>query len=425
MRQLLLIPLILLISSCTGSLEDSGTPVRLVISVNPDSSKTIACTGQQLPVPQSPGLVLLDPNRFSSSSNQINSCGAFFGLPGVSFDVVNGAETIGSPSVFVSVPKLSVVKQLTYFHSANNTVQDPNTLVQKLEFKYTPTDSNDDPAFCPTQLSVSRDNQYLAVLDNPNDVSKPCGDNLTRVPRVIVFKITDGSIFRRVEISKNNSIDGTSKEISISLLNNRLYVLGEFGSKFRISSFDLNATDINAIVNIIKSDDSKLPPTFSSFPNPSSTVDLSIVQNISGQTILLASLSDNNVGQVFPVVEDLTLKTIAFGDERLAGSLATDLPIGKVTTIRSNAFSSSISSNFTLYLRPNNILFQRNTQFATQTITSPLDATFPADNTIWVLNTTQLLKVDTRDFPEKPQFDTEIDFSDLHPSNLVWVLDEN
>ncbi len=420
MRTLLLIPVILLVSSCTGSFEDSGTPVRLVLSVNPDTAKNIPCTGQQLAVPQNPGLVLLDPNRFSSSSNQVNSCGAFFPLQGVGFDVVNGAETIGSPSVFVSVPSQSVVKQLTYLHSANNTVQDPNKLTQKLEFKYTPADKNDDPAFCPTQLSVSKDNRFLAVLDNPNDISKLCGDNITRVPRVVVFNIADGSIYRRVEISKNNSIDGTSKEISIALLNNRLYVLGEFGSKFRISSFDLNATDINAIANIIKSDDTKLPPTFSSFPNPSSKVDLSIVQNG-----LLASLSDNNGGQVFPVIEDLTQKTIAFGDERLAGSLATDLPIGKVTTIRSNAFSSSISSNFTLYLRPNNILFQRNTQFAAQNILSPLDATFPADNTIWVLNTTRLFKVDTRDFPEKPQFDTGIDFSDLNPGNLVWVLDEN
>jgi hypothetical protein len=425
MRRLLLIPFILLVSSCTGSFEDSGTPVRVVVSVNPDAGKNIHCPGQQLTVPQNPGLVLLDPNRFSSSSNQINSCGAFFPLQGVGFDVVNGAETIGSPSVFVSVPKLSVVKQLTYLHSTTNTVQDPNTLTEKRDFKYTPVDSNDDPAFCPTQLSVSRDNQYLAVLDNPNDISNPCGDNITRVPRVIVFKIVDGSIYKRVEVSKNNSIDGTSKEISIALLNNRLYVLGEFGNKFRISSFDLNATDINAIANIIKSDDTKLPPTFSSFPNPSSKVDLSIVQGSNSQTILLASLSDNNVGQVFPVVEDLTLKTIAFGDERLAGSLANDLPIGKVTTIRSNAFSSSISSNFTLYLRPNNILFQRNTQFAAQTKDSPIDATFPADNTIWVLNTVGLFKVDTRDFPEKPQFDTGIDLSELNPRNLVWVLDEN
>lgn len=422
MRTLLLVPFIFLIS-CTGSFEDSGTPVRLVLSVNPDIAKNITCTGQQLAVSQAsglvaPGLVLLDPNRFSSSSNQTNSCGAFFALPGVGFDVVNGAETIGSPSVFVSVPSQSVVKQLTYFHSANNTVQDPNRLVQKLEFKYTPIDSKDDPAFCPTQLSVSRDNIYLAVLDNPNDISKFCGDNTTRLPRVIIFKIVDGSIFKRVEVSKNNFIDGTTKEISIALLNNRLYVLGEFGNKFRVSSFNILNTD--PITDFIKSDDTKLPPTFSSFPNPSSKVDLSIVQNG-----LLASLSDNNGGQVFPVIEDLTLKTIAFGDERLVGNLATDLPIGKVTTIRSNAFSSSIASNFTLYLRPNNILFQRNTQFAAQTIASPLDATFPADNTIWVLNTARLFKVDTRDFPEKPQFDTGIDFTDLNPGNLVWVLDEN
>ncbi len=423
MRKILLISFIFLISSCTGSFEDSGTPVRLVVSVNPDVSKNIPCPGQQLEVPQTPGLVLLDPNRFSSASNQTNSCGAFFPLSGVGFDVVNGAETIVSPSVFVSVPSQSVVKQLTYVHSANNTVQDPNTLVQKLEFKYTPIDKNDDPAFCPTHLSVSRDNQYLAVLDNPNDISKLCGDNTTRLPRVIIFKIVDGSIFKRVKVSKNNFIDGTTKEMSIALLNNRLYVLGEFGNKFRISSFNILATD--PITDFIKSDDTKLPPTFSSFPNPSSKVDLSIVQNSNSQTILLASLFDNNVGQVFPIVEDLTLKTIAFGDERLSGSLATDLPIGKVTTIRSNAFSSSISSNFTLYLRPNNILFQRNTQFAAQTISSPIDATFPADNTIWVLNTTRLFKVDTRDFPEKPQFDTGIDFSDLNPGNLVWVLDEN
>lgn len=423
MRRIHLIPLILLISSCTGSFEDSGTPVRLVISVNPDLRKNIPCSGQQLAVPQTsdlptPGLVLLDPNRFSSTSNQTNSCGAFFALPGVGFDVVNGAETIGSPSVFVSVPSQSVVKQLTYFHSASNTVQDPNRLVQKLEFKYTPTDSKDDPAFCPTQLSVSRDNIYLAVLDNPNDISKLCGDNTTRLPRVVIFKIVDGSIFKRVEVSKNNFIDGTTKEMSIALLNNRLYVLGEFGNKFRISSFNILATD--PITDFIKSDDTKLPPTFSSFPNPTSRVDLSVVQNG-----LLASLFNDFGGQVFSVVEDLTLKTIAFGDERLAGSLATDLPIGKTITVRSNAFSSSIASNFTLYLRPNNILFQRNTQFAAQTVSSPIDATFPADNTIWVLNTTRLFKVDTRDFPEKPQFDTGIDFSDLNPGNLVWVLDDN
>ncbi len=424
MRTLLLITFMLLISSCTGSFEDSGTPVRLVVSVNPDLGKNIPCPGQQLEVPLKPGLVLLDPNRFSSSSNQVNSCGAFFPLLGVPFDVVNGAETLGSPSVFVSVPSQSVVKQLTYLHSANNTVQDPNKLTQKLEFKYTPIDSKDDPAFCPTQLSISRDNRYLAVLDNPNDIDEPCGKNITRAPRVVIYNIVDGSIFKRIDITKNNFIDGTSKEMSIALLNNRLYVLGEFGNKFKISSVDFNAVDPNAIGNSITSDGARLPPTFSSFPSLTSKVDLSIVQNG-----LLASLSDNNGGQVFPIVEDLTLKTIAFGDERLAGSLATDQPIGKVTTIRSNAFSSSISSNFTLYLRPNNILFQRNTQFAVQTIGSPIDATFPADNTIWVLstilNTKRLFKVDTRDFPEKPQFDAGIDFGDLNPGNLVWVLDEN
>ena len=97
MRTLLLVPFIFLIS-CTGSFEDSGTPVRLVLSVNPDIAKNISCTGQQLAVSQAsglvaPGLVLLDPNRFSSSSNQVNSCGAFFPLPGVGFDILNGAET--------------------------------------------------------------------------------------------------------------------------------------------------------------------------------------------------------------------------------------------------------------------------------------------------------------------------------------------
>ncbi len=418
MKKFLLLSILILTSSCTGSFEDSGTPVRVVVSVNPDLSKNISCIGQQLEVPKSPGLVLLDPNRFSSSVNQVNSCGAFFPLQGIGFDVVNGAETIGSPSVFVSVPSQSVVKQLTYFRSANNTVQVPNTLAQKLEFKYTPIDNKDDPDFCPTQLSVSRDNRFLAVLDNPNDVNEFCGKNITRLPRVVIFNIADGSIFKRIEVSKNNFIDGTSKEISISLLNNRLYVLGEFGSKFRISSFNLLVTDPN--LDFIKSDESRLPPTFSSFPTNNPKVDLSIVQNG-----LLASLSNDNGGQVFPIVEDLTQRTIAFGDERLAGSLATDLPIGKTNTIRSNAFSSSIVSNFTLYLRPSNILFQRNTQFAAQTIASPIDATFPADNTIWVLNTKRLFKVDTRDFPEKPQFDTGIDFSDLNPSNLVWVLDEN
>jgi hypothetical protein len=420
MRRIHLIPLILLISSCTGSFEDSGTPVRVVLSVNPDVSKIIPCPGQQLDVPKTPGLVLLDPNRFSSSSNQVNSCGAFFDLQGIGFDVVNGAETIGSPSLFVSVPNQSAVKQLTYKRSANNTVQDPNTLTQKLEFKYTPIDSKDDSAFCPTQLSVSRDNKYLAVLDNPNDVALPCGENTTsRLPRVVIFNITNGSIFQRIDIAKTNLfIDKTSKEISISFLNNRLYVLGEFAGKYKITSFNLITTDLN--LDTINSDSSRLPPTFSSFPTNNPKVDLSIVQNG-----LLASLSNDNGGQVFPIIEDLTQKTIAFGDERLAGSLATDQPIGKVTTIRSNAFSSSISSNFTLYLRPNNILFQRNTQFAAQTIASPIDATFPADNTIWVLNTKRLFKVDTRDFPEKPQFDTGIDFTDLNPGNLVWVLDEN
>ncbi len=419
MRRIHLIPLILAISSCTGSFEDSGTPVRLVLSVNPDLIKNIPCPGQQLTVPKEPGLVLLDPNRFSTSSNQVNSCGAFFDLKGVGFDVVNGAETIGSPSVFVSVPSLSVVKQLTYFHSANNTVQDPNRLTQKREFKYTPIDNTDDPAFCPTQLSVSRDNRFLAVLDNPNDISKLCGDNTTRVPRVVIFNIADGSIFKRIDIAKVNLfIEPSSKEISISVLNNRLYVLGEFATRYKISSFNLLVTDPN--VDAITSDGARLPPTFSSFPTNNPRVDLSIVQNG-----LLASLSNDNTGQVFPVVEDLTQKTIVFGDERLAGSLAADLPIGKVTTIRSNAFSSSIASNFTLYLRPNTILFQRNTQFAAQTISSPIDATFPADNTIWVLNTTRLFKADTRDFPEKPQFDAGIDLSDLNPGNLVWVLDEN
>jgi hypothetical protein len=427
MKKILLLPILILISSCTGSFEDSGTPVRVVVSVNPDLIKNIPCVGQQLAVSKgpnllNPGLVLLDPNRFSSSVNQINSCGAFFPLPGVPFDVINGAEPIGSPSVIVSVPSQSVVKQLTFAYSKNNTVEDPSTLAQKLEFKYTPLDNTDDPNFCPTQLAVSRDNLRLAVLDNPN-FEKPnynsANCSATRVPRIIIFNVADGSVFKRIDIAKTNLlIEASSKEISIAVLNNRLYVLGEFAGKYRISSFNLSASDPN--VDFIKSDESRLPPTFSSFPTNNPRVDLNIVQNG-----LLASLSNDNSGQVFPIAEDLTQKTIAFGDERLAGSVATDLPIGKVTTIRSNAFSSSISSNFTLYLRPNNILFQRNTQFALQTIASPVDATFPADNTIWVLNTKRLFKVDTRDFPEKPQFDTGIDFSDLNPGNLVWVLDEN
>jgi hypothetical protein len=427
MKKIVLLPILILISSCTGSFEDSGTPVRVVVSVNPDLVKNIPCIGQQLAVSKSPnlvspGLVLLDPNRFSSSVNQVNSCGAFFPLPGVPFDVVNGAETIVSPSVFVSIPSQSVVKQLTYLRSANNTVQDPNTLVQKLEFKYTPIDSKDDPNFCPTQLAISRDNLRLVVLDNPN-FEKPnynsANCSAARIPRIIIFNIADGSIFKRIDIAKTNLfIEASSKEISIAVLNNRLYVLGEFATRYKISSFNLLASDPNT--DTITSDGSRLPPTFSSFPTNNPKVNLSIVQNG-----LLASLSNDDGGQVFPIVEDLTQRTIAFGDERLAGSLAADPPIGKVTTIRSNAFSSSISSNFTLYLRPNNILFQRNTQFAAQTISSPIDATFPADNTIWVLNTKRLFKVDTRDFPEKPQFDTGIDFTDLNPGNLVWVLDEN
>jgi hypothetical protein len=422
--------LILVLSSlmaCTGSFEDSGTPVRLVLSVNPSSSKEIACIGQKLTVPK-PGLVLLDPNRFSSTTNQTESCGAFVDLPGVPFNAVNGAELTGAPSIFVSIPSQSVIRQFIYAPSSNNnTVQEPNTLTQKLEFKYTPKDVTDDPAFCPTQLAIIRDNQSsgnnqrLAVLDNPNDVKDPCGKNTTRLPRIVIFNTSDGSIFRRIDISKvNNFINGASKEISIALLNNRLYVLGEFASQYKITSFDLNAADPNAIENTITSDQSRLPPTYSSFPTVSSKVNLSLVQNG-----LLASLSDNNSGQVFPIVEDTTLKTIAFGEERRAGSLATDPPLGKTTAVRSNASSPSISSNFTLFLRPNNILFQRSTQFATQSIDASLDATFPADNTIWVLNASRLRKVDTRDFPEKPQFDTGIDLTDLNPGNLVWTLNEN
>jgi hypothetical protein len=413
-RTLFLLLLMLLISSCTGSFEDSGTPVRLILSVNPSSSKEIACIGQKLTVPK-PGLVLLNPNRFSSTANQAESCGAFVELPGAPFNAVNGAELTGAPSIFVSIPSQSVIKQFIY----KDTVQDPNTLTQKLEFKYTPKESTDDPAFCPTQLVVSRDNQRLAVLDNPNDVSANCGGS--RIPRIVIFNISNASIVTRIDISKVNSfIRADSKEISIALLNNRLYVLGEFASQYKITSFDLNAADPNTNSSTITSDQSKLPPTFSSFPTNNPKVDLSIVQNV-----LLASLSNENGGQVFPIVENTTLKTIAFGEERRAGSLATDLPIGKTTTVRSNASSSSISSNFTLFLRPNNILFQRSTQFATQSIDSPIDATFPADNTIWVLNASRLRKVDTRDFPEKPQFDTGIDLTDLNPGNLVWTLNEN
>jgi hypothetical protein len=419
-RRLIFVALMLLIS-CTGSFEDSGTPVRLIFSVNPSSSKDIACIGQTLAVPKSPGLVLLDPNRFASSVNQTDSCGAFVSLLGAPFNTVNGAEITGAPSVFVSIPSQSVVKQFTYLQSANNTVQIPNTLTQKIELKYLQKDQNDDPGFCPTQLAISRDNQRLAVLDNPNDTQAACVSTDIRLPRIIVFNIANASILARIDISKvSNFIDGKSKAISIALLNNnRLYVLGEFAGQYKITSFDLNATDPNT-TNIFLFDPSKLPPSYSSFPTFNPKVDLSFVQNG-----LLASLSNDVSGQVFPIIEDTTLKTITFGEERKAGSLATDPPIGKTTTVRSNASSASITSNFTLFLRPDNILFQRSTQFAVQNIISPIDATFPADNTIWVLNTKRLFKLDARDFPEKPQFDTGIDLTDLSPGNLVWTFDEN
>ncbi len=420
--QRILLLLLFLISSCTGSFEDSGTPVRLVFSVNPSLSKEIACIGQNLTVPIKPGLVLLDPNRFSSSSNQIDSCGAFVLLPGIPFNTVNGAEITGIPSIFISIPSQSVIQQFIY-KSTSNTVEDPNTLTKKIEFKYKQKDLNDDPGFCPTQVVVSRDNQRLAVLDNPNfdnpnDVSADCGGS--RIPRVVVFNISDASVVARIDISKvNNFIAGDSKEISIALFNNRVYVLGQFAGQYKITSFDLNAVDPNANTSTITSDQSKLPPTYSSFPTNNPKVDLSVVQNG-----LLASLSNDISGQVFPIVEDLTLKTITFGEERKAGSLVSDPFIGKTTLVRVNPNSSSIT-NFALFLRPDNILFQRTTQFAVQSIDSPLDATFPADSTIWVLNTKRLFKVDTRDFPEKPQFDTGIDLTDLNPGNLVWTLNEN
>jgi hypothetical protein len=400
MRTLLFILCILSISSCTGSFEEGGSPVRLIISLNPSRVASIACNGQVLPISQNPGLVLLDLNRLSGTSSTLE-CGRYFNLDAAPYQTINGAELNNVPSVFVSLPTLSTVQRYSY--------KNPNILTKQVaEYKYLPKLASDNPAFCPTQLTVSQDNTWLGVLDNPSDKIPKCDLSNTRLPRIIIFSVTNTTLQKEINLS--GFIDSTPSEISIAILSNRLYVLGSFTGKYRIRRYDLGITDPNT---------SFITTEFAN--DNASSVNLSVVKSR-----LLVSFKNASDGRLLSVIEDnaVTPNTIRFGDELRAGTTANDPVIGKTNQVRA---SGLVGANFTLFLRPDNVLFQRDTQFAATNLNLPLDATFPPDNSIWVLNANRLRKVDTRNFPQPPSFDDrpDLDLTGLNPGNVVWVFDEN
>lgn len=403
MQKLQWLLLMISLSSCVGSFEDGGSPVRLIVSVNPTSSGSIDCKGNALIIPQKPGLVLLDLSRFTGTSSNLE-CGKFLELTGAPFSTINDA--ISTPNIYVSLPSKGVVQRFNY--------QTPNTLLpQSPEFK--PGDGSE---FCPTQLVVTQETfpntQRLAVLDNPsNDQNTGCVSSSNRKLRVLVFTIgaaitpplTPTSNPKEFDISNFNFSSGG---VSIAVFNNRLYVLGaEFNGRYRIVRFELSDPTIKISSDLFSLD--------------AKSVSLSVIQN---QNRILASFPNDTTGKVLPIVENngVTPNTVAFGDELRAGTTATDPVIGKTTLIRSGGFSTS---SFTLFLRSDNVLFQKASQFVSQNLSSPIDATFPLDNSIWLLSIKSLLKADTRFFPEKPQFDSGIDLTGLNPGNVVWTFDES
>lgn len=391
MTKFLILSLAVLLWSCTGSLED-GSPVRLVVSLNPSSSGNITCKGNVLNLDKLPSLVLLDITRFTGSTSS-NPCGTITPLSGAAFQMINGAET-SVPSVFVSIPSQSTVQRFLF----QNTAANSNTLVQQA-LQYKPSDNS---VFCPTQLAVTQDNLKLAVLDDPKRGG--CPTLPVRDPRVLIFDLSKSTLsFQSIDLKR---FDFSSGDISMTVFSNRLYVLGAFAGAYQVARFDLNAPDPS--VNPVTSGSFNFAPTDTS-------VKLNVAQNR-----VLASFSSNLNGLVVPILEDATqTPPIRFGDELKTGAAATDQAIGKTNLIRSN-------SSFTLFLRPENVLFQQATNFGVASLNTALDATFPPDNSIWVLNANRLQKADTRNFPtDKPQFDSGIDLTGLNPSNVVWTFDEN
>ena len=409
-KNILLLVVVLALSGCTGSLETDSSPVRLVVSINPNATGSvdnIACNGQNLAIPKSPALVVLDTNRFLTNSS--NPCGTITSLTGAAFQTINGLEVTGFPSVFVSIPTQSTVKQFTFQNNATPLKERNN---------FIPAITN---GYCPSQLvtglRTSNELQKLGILDNPyNDINTNCVSSSSKKPRVLVFNVptiadppTAPILLAEIDLSALNFIDTNNNPISIAIFNNFLYVLGTFTGQYRVRRYDLTAA---------KPSESFITTDF--FTATATNAKLTVVQNR-----ILMSFSDNFTGKVLPLIEDpgVTPNTIRFGDELRAGSTASDPVIGKTTAIRS---ASPSSSGFTLYLRPDNVLFQQSSQFASSNLTTGIDATFPPDNSIWVLNSNFLFKADTRDFPtQKPRFDAGIDFTGLNPGNVVWVFDEN
>jgi hypothetical protein len=402
--------LILAVSSllaCTGSLEAGSSPIRLVFSVNPSASVNLACPGSKtaLPIAQNPGLVLLDMNQLIGNNPTV-ACGAVLPLAGVPFQTIGGLES--TPSIFVSLPSKGAAPNKTQGAIQRFTYTGTNTLSLKSEFK--PSDGSN---FCPTAIALNT--TYLVALDDPNNQNCVAQNNNTPA-RILVFNLSNPS--NPSIIANTNLFDiPISGNISLSISSsNILYALGAFTNQYRINRFDLtNLTNA---------------PIQSNFLNgvnaTSILTDLSIV---GGR--LLAAFSSNNLndttGSVLPLVENtaVTPLTISFGDELRTGDTSSPA-IGKTFSIQSN---SSDPSSFVLYLRPNNVLFQKNSQFAQSSLSStntPLDAIFPPDNSIWLLTTNTLFNTDTRNFPSTaPSLNAIVNLSNLNPGNLVWVLDNN
>jgi hypothetical protein len=406
MQKILFIPIVLFISSCTGSFEAGSSPIRLVFSVNPTASVNLACPGSstKLSIPQQPGLVLLDMNQLIGNNPGV-PCGAFLSLPGVPFQTISSQESI--PSIFVSLPSKGtapnkiqgVVQRFTYTAT--------NTLSLQTEFK--PSGGSN---FCPTAIALNT--TYLAVLDDPNN-PYCVTPNRNSTARILVFNLLNPS--NPSIIPQTNLLDTPiSGNVSLSISSgNFLYVLGAF-NQYRINRFDLSNSTISPIQS-----------SFLSGIDPATTkTDLSIA----GGRLLAAFSSTNSTntsGSVLPIVETTTVtpNTISFGEELRSGDTNSPV-IGKTFSIQSNL---SEPSGFVLYLRPNNVLFQKNSQFIQSNLSStntPLDATFPPDNSIWLLTTHILLNADTRNFPSSaPTLNTIVDLSNLNPGNLIWTLDNN
>ncbi len=398
--------------ACTGSFEAGSSPIRLVFSVNPSQLVNLGCPGSASSLPIAaqpgsvvqPGLVVLDMNQLIGNNPTV-PCGAFQSLPGVPFQTIGSQES--TPSIFVSLPSKTtptktqgVIQRFTYTTA--------NTLSLQTEFK--PSDGSN---FCPTAIALNT--TYLAVLDDPNNPNCVT-PNRDTTARILVFNLSNPS--NPSVISQANLLDTPiSGNVSLGISStNFLYVLGAFSNQYRINRFDLNNLNNAAIQSSSLSNSNALQ----------TNVDLNLV---GGRLLAAFSNTDlnNTTGSVLPIVENtaLTPNTISFGDELRTGD-SNSPAIGETFSSQSNP---SDPSSFVLYLRPNNVLFQKNAQFVQSNLSStitPLDATFPPDNSIWLLTNNILFNVDTRNFPNTaPSLNTIADLSNLNPGNLVWTLDNN